>query len=66
MRRLTLLAAAALATLLLAACATPARLDQAERAQLAALLPTYVLLLAEPLFGWLERRRAAPVHEKGA
>ena len=25
-----------------------------------------VLLLAEPLFGWLERRRAAPVHEKGA
>ena len=47
MRRLTLLAAAALATLLLAACATPARLDQAERAQLAALLPTDVLLLGE-------------------
>ena len=47
MRRLTLLATAALAALLLVACAAPARLDKAEQAQLAALLPADVLLLGE-------------------
>jgi uncharacterized iron-regulated protein len=47
MRRITLLATATLAALLLAACATPARLDEAERARLAALLPADVLLLGE-------------------
>ena len=47
MRRLTLLATAALATLLLAACATPTRLEPTEQKQLAALLPADVLLLGE-------------------
>ncbi len=47
MRRLTLLAATALAALLLAACATPARLNDAEQAQLAALLPADAILLGE-------------------
>lgn len=47
MRRITLLTTATLAALLLAACATPARLDEAERARLAALLPADVLLLGE-------------------
>ena len=51
MRRFTLLATAALAALLLAACATPARLSPADQARLDArlnaLLPTDVLLLGE-------------------
>ena len=47
MRRPTLLAAACLAAWLLAACAAPARLDAAEQAQLAALLPADAILLGE-------------------
>ena len=48
MPRPTLLAAALGLTVLLTACATrPARLDAAEQAQLAALLPTDALLLGE-------------------
>ena len=47
MRRPTLLAAACLAAWLLAACAAPARLNAAEQAQLAALLPADAILLGE-------------------
>ena len=47
MRRLTLLATTCLAAWLLAACAAPARLNAAEQAQLAALLPADAILLGE-------------------
>ena len=70
MRHLTLLAAACLAALLLAACAAPARLDATEQAQLAALLPADVILLGEqhdaPAHHRLERATVQWLAARGA